>query len=345
MLPTKAVQWIPKILDEDRTALEEEARTYFETNYPQIDYLGITGLEPEDPSDPDSAVSIQYRPTQDYYYPVHLIEPMSEKANSLVVDLDVATSELHHAVLQLALDTFLPVATETYQRLSPDGGFTEEKFIQLLHPGIPIPDLKPKDLAALVIQVETLVEVATRNVQEDISFYIYDTTNKDEEPQFVIAAEVYSSNSEHGEGIVYLDEVSLAELVEETVFYMYSSQINVTLRTWTIAFVALEDTYVPDLRYIILAGKFILVASLCVSLWILTNHRRTRTVLEVKRKADMEKTAVIVRSARENARAEQELNDYIAHEVRNPRKCFNDGRVGHHSIEVGSLLTTNLRYL
>ena len=61
-----------------------------------------------------------------------------------------------------------------------------------------------------------------------------------------------------------------------------------------------------------------MITSIGTALWIWTNYRRTRTILEIKRVADHDKTQVIVRSAREKAKSEQELNDYIAHEIRNP---------------------------
>lgn len=319
-----------------------------------MDYRGIQGItivdehyNNDDDTISEASWTLEYRPTQDYYYPVHFIEPIDE-ISSLSIEIDALTSSLHREALELALETFQPAATEAYRRLgSPQGGWTEDTYIKLLHPGIPLPDdiefpdLQPKDLAALAIRIKTVVETATSYLPVSLSFYIYDTTIPDQEPTFLIAAEVYSSEEpppedgtgndhDHDDGdgdgdgaserIKYLDEMSLAELIDETVFFLHITNIQVASRTWTIATVALEDTFIPDLRYIILAGKFILVASLCVSLWMLTSYRRTKTILEVKRKADMEKTAVIVRSIRDKARAEQELNDYIAHEVRNPRK-------------------------
>lgn len=306
----------------DRQALEEEALLYFETRHPEIEYTGFTGLQPGDPTLQNSLYSLQYRSTQDFYYPIHLIEPINEM-NSPLIGLDIVTSEMHHKAMQLALDAFQPVATEIYHRISPDNAWTDSTFIQLLHPGIPMPDMAdqgPQDIAALVVRIDDIIKMATRYLPEDLSLFIYDSTRKNVEPEFVVAAEIYHEPADNGKRILYLDEISLAELVHETVKFIHITKIEFALRQWTIAFVPFDDNFFPDLRYIIVAGKFILVASLCVSLWILTNHRRTRTILEVKRKADMEKTAVIVRSARENAKAEQELNDYIAHEVRNPRK-------------------------
>jgi hypothetical protein len=320
----KAVQWIPKVLDEDRQALEQESLQYFETHHPEIDYKGIQGVYFDDAEDPNSDWELKYRPTQEFYYPVHWVEPINEM-NSNIIEVDIVTSALHRDVLELALETYEPAVTEAYQRLdTSEGDWSNDTYVQLLHPGIPMPDMPdqmPRDLAALAIRINTMVETATSYLPVDLSLFLYDSTVEGEEPTFLVAAEAYSEvREDNGERIKYLDEISLSELVDETVFFLHITEIQVASRTWTLATVALEDTFVPDLRYIILAGKFILVASLCVSLWIMTSYQRTKTVLEVKRKADREKAAVILRSARETAKVEQELNDYIAHEVRNPRK-------------------------
>ncbi len=311
------------MLHENRQALEQVSLQYFETHYPEIKYRGIIGFEPIDPNDPNSTSVLQYRSIQDFYHPINLVEPI-DAMNAVILDLDVVTDPHQNKALKLALNTFEPTATEHYHRLTPGGNLTEESFIQLFHPGIPLPETlgkKPQDVSAIVVRIKNIVETATRQLPEALSFFLYDTTDNPSEGEFILGAQVYTIPLEEtGERIVYLDEISYSELLEETVVYIHVTNIKVASRTWTMVAVALEDTFVPDIRYIILAGKFILVASLCVSLWIMTNYRRTKTVLEVKRKADMEKTAVIVRSARENAKAEQELNDYIAHEIRNPRK-------------------------
>lgn len=246
--------------------------------------------------------------------------------NAVIIDLDLATAPGRKEMLALALEAFKPTASPHYHRLKPDGTYTEEAYIQIFHPGVPLPetpDEVPKGVSGLVVGVPTVLEISSAEFPEDVSIYIYDSTDNDLEPEYIVAADVYKVPPEQsGERIVYLDgnEIPFAELVDETVVFMHITKITVASRTWTMVAVAMEGTFQPDLMYVIWTGKFIMITSICIALWIATNHRRMRTILEVKRKADMEKTAVIVRSARENARAEQELNDYIAHEIRNPRK-------------------------
>lgn len=316
-----AVQWIPKVLHEDRQQLEQTSKQYFENNYPYFEYRGITGFEPKDPTDPNSTLTLQPRSIQEFYYPVHLLEPM-DAMNAVIIDLDLTTAPGRKEMLALALDAFKPTGSQHYHRLKPDGSYTEEGYIQLIHPGISLPETPdeiPQGVSGLVVPIPAVIQSSTTEFPEDVSIFIYDSTDNELEPEFVVAAEVYKVPlEESGETIVYLDEISFTELVDETVFFMHSTKISVASRTWTMVVVALEGTFEPNLTYVIFTGKFIMLTSLCIALWIATNHRRMRTILDVKRKADMEKTAIIVRSARENARAEQELNDYIAHEIRNP---------------------------
>lgn len=325
MMKLQALEWIPKVLDEEREALEQESSQFFQMNYPEeVDYQGIMGIVFQNPDDQTylSNATLQPRPRHDFYYPVHYIEPINEN-NIPAIELDILSSNLHTRALQHALETWEPAATPAYRRSPMRSDLIDDQFVQLLHPGIPLadkPDLVPRDVTALVIRITALMEAVQEFIPEALSVYIYDSTEAGVEPDFIIAAELYTEvQEESGQKIVYLDEeISLSELVDETVVFLHVSEVQIASRTWTLATVALQDTYEPELRFVILAGKFILIASLCVSLWMITNFRRTKTIIHVKQKADWEKTQVVIRSAREKAKSEQELNDYIAHEIRNP---------------------------
>eukprot|EP00934_Nitzschia_sp_Nitz4_P008096 Nitzschia sp. Nitz4//scaffold12_size214221//42409//45425//NITZ4_001486-RA/size214221-augustus-gene-0.25-mRNA-1//-1//CDS//3329534978//8086//frame0 len=312
-LQVEAVEWIPRVSHEDRALLEEEGEEYYTNEFPVLDYQGIVGYEG------DGSTAIEYRSAQAFYQPVHYVQPIQD-LNSDFVEFDLLSSPDHKAAIDLAFETWLPSATPATHWTLSTGGRSEDLYFRFLHPGIELtslPNQTTQDLGSVAVRVKTLLEIASQNVRDDISVYIYDTTNE-REPQFLLAAEVYAEGTgEVMADLVYLDPISIDE-ASASVFFTRIQNVSVASRTWTLVVIALEDTFEPNIGYLILAGKFILVASLTVSLWILTNWRRARTVLEIKRKSEMEKTAVIVRSARENAKAERELNDYIAHEVRNP---------------------------
>jgi signal transduction histidine kinase/CheY-like chemotaxis protein len=55
-----------------------------------------------------------------------------------------------------------------------------------------------------------------------------------------------------------------------------------------------------------------------IALWLRNDTIRVRMLQDTRRRAEAERAALTVKSARETAKQEQELNDYIAHEVRNP---------------------------
>jgi signal transduction histidine kinase/DNA-binding NarL/FixJ family response regulator len=304
--------WSPNVTRDEREGLESEARAFYQEFYPDIDYQGFIGLEP----DPDSDVgfSLQKRSEQPSYFPIHLVEPVT--SNQLNIDFDMTSYPSSQQAIDLALKTWKPAVSEVSPR---DGTATRATFL-LVHPGIrlsALPDLEPQDLAVLEIRVEALIVRATKKLSEGLAMYIYDTTMDDREPLFLSAAEAFV-NGETTD-LIFQPEISLSDLRGATVVFFQAKEIQLASAKWTVAVVALEDTFQPvNIQYIILTGKMILVASLCLALWIWTNLRRSKAFIDIKRQADNEKAQLIVRNARETARAEQELNDYIAHEVRNP---------------------------
>ena len=62
----------------------------------------------------------------------------------------------------------------------------------------------------------------------------------------------------------------------------------------------------------------IFVACICLALWVYANHKRVEKINEMSAEAEAEKAAIMVQSARRATKCERELNDFIAHEVRNP---------------------------
>jgi signal transduction histidine kinase/CheY-like chemotaxis protein len=62
----------------------------------------------------------------------------------------------------------------------------------------------------------------------------------------------------------------------------------------------------------------IFVACACLALWVLTSYHRETKINELRSAAEADKAAMLVENAHKAAKAERELNDFIAHEVRNP---------------------------
>jgi signal transduction histidine kinase len=94
--------------------------------------------------------------------------------------------------------------------------------------------------------------------------------------------------------------------------------IHVASRTWTVVVTGDNADYPIQLGYVILSAVMLLAGCACLALWIYTSEKRSAHLEEVRLRADAEKTDIVVKSARLAAQNERELNDFIAHEVRNP---------------------------
>jgi signal transduction histidine kinase len=313
------VEWIPKILHEERKALEAESRAFYSEHYPGIEYCGIKRFEP-DPDSP-SDLLLQKQSAQPFYYPVHFVEPV--EPNVRAIEFDLYSSPIRREVINLALDTWKPAISKPFKILQQNSNETAENSVLLMHPGIPLtglPDLETKELALLVIQVKELLKRATRTLPESLSVFLYDSSDSDSgaEPDFLIAAELYVEEYGDETEIVFLDDTPYSDTQRLAPSYFEVFELQIASAQWRIAVVALEDTFEPNTTNIYIAGMFILVASLCLALCLCTTMRQARSEQEIRRRAQDEKASMIVQSAKEAARVEQELNDYIAHEVRNP---------------------------
>jgi signal transduction histidine kinase len=82
--------------------------------------------------------------------------------------------------------------------------------------------------------------------------------------------------------------------------------------------VAVDDAYQPHILFVVLGSVIIFLASVCLALWIFSNTRRISSFNQMKAQSEAEKALLILDNARQATKAERELNDFIAHEVRNP---------------------------
>jgi signal transduction histidine kinase/CheY-like chemotaxis protein len=96
------------------------------------------------------------------------------------------------------------------------------------------------------------------------------------------------------------------------------SKFPVASREWTVVVVADNDSFQPDLCFVILGSVLIFLASASLALGICASHRRSVKLNKIRAHAKAENATMRVENARESARAERKLNDFIAHEVRNP---------------------------
>jgi signal transduction histidine kinase/CheY-like chemotaxis protein len=300
------------ITNAERPGLEAESRQFYAANYPDLvpDYQGITGLEPIDPSNSSAGMAIGARSEQPFYFPVHLLEPI--EGNVGAIDFDLYSSASRRATIHHALDTWKPALTPRLllvQETDPNA-----YSVILMHPGVPlstIPDLRPRDFSSVVIRIPDLIRASITGAAPTV-VYIFDSTYDTAPPVFLGGA----SLGNDGE-LLFEKETTLKE-VSERPTKVQEIDVYIASSIWTIAIVALEGTYVSDYTFIILGGVIIFTACVILTVWLLTAMRQQRIQALSQQTAETEKAALIVEGARKAAQNQRELNDFIAHEVRNP---------------------------
>ena len=305
----------PNVTNAERPALEEESRQFYADNYPDLvpDYQGIVGLEPNDPKNGTAGTSIQPRSEQAYYFPVHLLEPI--QGNVGAIDFDLYSSPSRRETIHLALETWLPALTPRL-RLVQETDPSAYSVI-LLHPGVPLtttPNLQPKDLSSMVIRIPDLLRDAIKLDSNPTTVFLFDTTDKTLPNAFLGGA----SSTRNGQ-LIFEEENTL-----EGVRQRYAPQkqreiiIDVASSEWVLLVVAVDGTYEADNKYIILGGAIIMAACVILAVWLATSMRQLRIQANLKQKAETEKAQMIIQNAQRVAQSERDLNDFIAHEVRNP---------------------------
>jgi len=72
------------------------------------------------------------------------------------------------------------------------------------------------------------------------------------------------------------------------------------------------------LAYVILGGALILATCCCLALWFHARLTRMMHVEEIKSAVEAEKAALVLENIKKVVQRERDLNEYLAHEVRNP---------------------------
>jgi signal transduction histidine kinase len=312
-LEFQAAEFIINATREERASLEEEARQYYANRYPHIDYQGFLGFEPDPSNDPDApALSVQPRSEQAFYFPVHYVEPV--EGNEAAIDFDLYSSASRRETISEAMYTWEPALTARLRLVQETDPHAFS--VLLMHPGVNLTTVpQPRDVSLMVIRIPDLLKRASRGVVETASVFLYDTTDTSLDPQFLGGTTI---RRVHGESVLKsLPKLQLNSILNGNSRHRVQS-IKIASRQWEIAVVAVEGTFQPDLFFVILGGIMIFIVCTVLSIWVYTSMRRTGKMNAMRSQANAEKAAIIIKTATKTARAERELNDFIAHEVRNP---------------------------
>jgi signal transduction histidine kinase/CheY-like chemotaxis protein len=298
---------------DQRETSEDEAREYFQENYPYVNYSGFTGLEP-DPANPGGLTDLP-RSKQPFYFPVRFIEPI--QGNEAAIDFDLYSSASRAQTIEAALTNWKPTLTprlKLVQETDPSA-----YSVILMHPGIPVsidPGRRTRDLATLVIRIPDLLHSAVRYQADSIAVYIFESSKVSDVPQFLGGAGVYVQDGTAKK--TFFAETELSALRKSNTKHIYEEVLTVASSEWTIVVVPVADTFKEDLTFLILGAIMIFVACTCLAMFVYARRVAMINKNQMTSRAEAEKAALLVETAKASARSERELNDFIAHEVRNP---------------------------
>jgi hypothetical protein len=299
------------ITHDRRPAEEEEARAFYAEKYPHINYRGFICFNYE------NLTSLEPRLETDHYFPIHYMEPVV--GNEAAIDLDYHASGSRKAAVLFCMNEGLPALTDRLRLVQEK---TESAFgVVLMHPGYNLttqPDVWPRDLASIVIRIPDLIKRSAADQGESSAVYIYDDSDSSGTPIFLGAAEIVSSGSGDDDTVLtFLPEIELEQLRQIDAL-SYEHRVKAANKKWIVVVHSLEGTYEPDFVFVLLGGVIIFMASGCLACWVLNNTKRVEQFNQMRAASDSEKAALILDNARQATKAERELNDFIAHEVRNP---------------------------
>ena len=324
-LQFKAMQFDPNITNEERPAAEEEARQFYEEYYPHVNYRGFVGFNTLD------STSLEPRTEQPWYFPIHYQEPVV--GNEAAIDLDYYSSESRIRAVNALFENKQPSMTDRLSlvkekgQVSRCGDHDGPSFgIVLMHPGIELsdaltdgsilnttdryPDQWPRDFSSIVLCVPDLLNRTTIQSDRKFRVYIHDRSHPYDDEVFMGAAQ------KDGENIKFLDEIGLDELITGTCDdeKCFTEDVLVANREWTVTIVDDEPMPTSTIVVVVIGSIIILCASVLLAIWVRTNQRKQVQMNEIRAQAEAEKSLLILQNARQAAKTERELNDFIAHE-------------------------------
>jgi signal transduction histidine kinase len=304
-LHVQAIDFKPRILRDERATYEMEAREYYARHYPGLNYTGLIGFNYA------NSTTLEPRYEADVYYPVQYHEPIP--GNERAAGLDFYASGSRRHAIDECLRTGKPSISDRLK-------LVQEKVknaygVVLLHPGVNVSsqrDTWPRDLASIVIRIPDLLNRSTMFQSIATDVYLFD---KLQSPIFLGAIRVQPyDRADASERVTLLPEITISELPKNA----WRKDIPASNKVWCLAVFPSNSTSNPARIFVILGGITIFLASIFLAFNV---HTKTYQILRynaMKQDAELERATLILQNAENSAKSERELNDFIAHEVRNP---------------------------
>jgi len=275
-------QYIPKVSHSDRKGFELEAQDYWRER-----------LNVENKTFPiigKFASGFETMPDRDDYFPIKFVEPADE--NVAIINLDVSTaSDKRRASITSAYVKGKPVADGPHQLVQDSDPNVLSILIQY--------PLKDKFAIVLsVVRTHSMIRRAVTTLADGLVLNMY----VDGEPL----------------GTFRGPNASISSLMCITCFddepFLYSYSFRILERNWTIL-VAASSHYSPPSYTASALPVFMVVFFLVLAvLYLLSLQQEDKQSLALERQAAEQAK----KESGKIAEAERQLNDYIAHEVRNP---------------------------
>jgi CHASE1-domain containing sensor protein len=344
-----AMQFDPNITHAERPAVEEEARQYYAEHYPKVNYRGFVGFNTPNSTTAEPRIERPwYFPIQ-YQEPVIGNEAALGLDYYSGESRIRAVDALFEHKKPSMTDRLSLVKKEG--QVSRCGDHDGPSFgIVLMHPGIELRDTTstgsgsnanasevepwPRDFSSIVLCVPDLLSRATKGeADRRFRIYIHDRSHMNDDAVFMGAAKIKGAHEHineddkdhsHEDDVTFLEEISLDELTDgicdggnailQKKESCYMQDISVANRQWTITIVNDEPRHASTVVVVVLGGVIILSAAICLAVWIWTRQRKQDQFNHLRAQAEAEKSLLILQNARQAAKTERELNDFIAHE-------------------------------
>ncbi|KAL3915541.1 MAG: hypothetical protein SGILL_005603, partial [Bacillariaceae sp.] len=316
----------PAYENETRAFLSESNATLGGMDAASI-YMGFKELQFRPGSTTPHFAPATSRP---WYVPYHLIEPINSPAVLANLDLDIFAHRPVSADVVAAFETGDVKATGRINRAGQFG--VESDYpnygVTLIHPGVKPPDSPTALVASIPISCnDALIRVEqTLNINDlQMNVWVYDTTPNSTDvkgepgPFFLCGGTLYHDGvvRDEGSSVKFCPEIPMDEILHTSGRLQRTrvEALQIASREWTVVMsVHKESGPNSQMAFISLGAILILISSICLSCLIYINAKNSN----IKASLVAEKAKLRLESARKAAKQERELNDFIAHEVRNP---------------------------
>ena len=312
-LDMEQIVYLPRVTSEERLDYEQEARDYLAAHFPQHHYLGFAAAPTRVQTTSDLAQESNLLPYEENstYYPAQYTEPV--ETLFFVTGLDASRAQRTKNAFARMLETGTPTITEPIQF------YPSHRSVYLFHPGLEFQETnyrKGDHVVGLRLGIPALLKQLSHGGNSKLfSIHLFDIT---EEPSFLGGVDLDTCRDENDGDCVFFQDELLSELRKVHKKRQLEKRVRVAERDWLVVIDADENSFQPKTVHIIISSVVICLACIVLAFAIRRIQLRTSSIDTLKRQNQADKDRMKLEVAHNAMRAERELNDWCAHEVRNP---------------------------